>query len=269
MANSKTSFRFSRSLGIALTVAASVLLAAALRTWVVGAYAVPSASMEGTLLPGDYLLVNKLAYRLPILQTIPRVGVLAAGGIGRVQRGDVVVFSASKLRDADGKPLPDVLVKRVVGLPGDTVEVQGATLRVNGGSVSLPGRHPGSPEGERDSGSARWTVPGKGEVVSCQEVGWRQWESFLRQEGWPAPSGRDEESAGDLQQIVLERDYYFVVGDNLEQSSDSRSWGPVAASAVIGEAVMIYWSVSPRPASKSGEPSRAVIRWDRIGTFIR
>jgi len=160
---------------LALTVAAAL----ALRTFVIDAVRVPSASMANTILAGDFLLVDRLVYRV----RAPR-------------RGEVIVFAAP---DAGGGVR---YVKRIAGLPGDTLRMRQGVLSVDGREVLLP----------------------------------------------PTDFGPVGVPAGTC----------FVLGDNLEESLDSRAWGFVPMPSVTGRAMMVYWSISP-----------GGIRWNRILTIIR
>jgi signal peptidase I len=192
----------------------TVALALAVKTFVVDAVHVPSASMENTLMVGDFVLVNKFAYGastprfLPILGS--RLPVLRLPAPGSPRRGDVIVFYAP-----DGSP-PRLYVKRLVGLPGDTVMLRGGALIVNGEEIPSP----------PSAKPAQTPVPDFGPVVV------------------PAAGGR-----------IL----YFVLGDNRDDSLDSRAWGFVPFERVVGRAMMIYWSVDGRTG----------IRWGRPGTVIR
>ena len=191
---------------LAVTVAAAL----ALKTFVVDAVLVPSASMEDTILPGDFLLVNKFVYGPSTPRHVPfwrgTLPVLRLPGPGSPHRGDVIVFFAP---DAAA---PRLYVKRLAALPGDTLSIRGGTVFVDGRPVR-PAAHAKLPGGN---------TPDFGPV------------------GVPADS-------------------CFVLGDNLDESLDSRSWGFVPLASVIGRPIIVYWSVSP-----GGD-----VRWGRIFTIVR
>ncbi len=199
---------------VAEVVALTVALALAVKTFVVDAVHVPSASMENTLMVGDFVLVDKFLYGPSTPRFLPIVGsrlpALRIPGPGSPHRGDVIVFYAP-----DGTP-PRLYVKRLVGLPGDTVMIRGGTLIVNGQEIASP----------PSAKPARTPVPDFGPVVVPK--------------------------AG-------ERVLYFVLGDNRDDSLDSRAWGFVPFDRVVGRAMMIYWSVDGRTG----------IRWTRPGTVVR
>jgi signal peptidase I len=187
------------SLGLAL------LLALLVRSSVVEAFWVPSGSMLPTIQIGDHLFVNKLAYkvRVPFLGT-------ALADTGSLQRGDIVVF----LHPTDGTT---DLIKRVVAVAGDTVEIRDKRLFVNGHTVEDP--------------YARFVD--------------RQTRGAPRDNFGPAvvPPGK-----------------FFVLGDNRDQSYDSRYWGFAEVESIKGKATFIYWSWD----REAGWP-----RWSRFGHMIR
>ena len=168
----------------------AILLALFIRTFVVQAFKIPSGSMEPTLLIGDHILVNKFIYgiKIPLLRKtlIP---------ISQPKRGAVIVFIYPVDKSKD-------FIKRVIGLPGDRIEIRGNRIYINGrlfkdkhGYYSKRKREINNPEGGTRYGPI--TVP-----------------------------------AG----------HYFVMGDNRDHSYDSRFWGFVPSANIKGEAFIIYWS---------------------------
>ena len=186
------------------------LLVLLLRSFLFEPFRIPSASMMPTLLIGDFILVNKYVYglRLPVLDTLIREGALP-------QRGDVVVFRY---------PLDTQIsyIKRVAGVPGDHIVYQGHTLYVNGQPVP----------------QQRWQHAYQGEGASAAMNGAEQRSEFL----------------ADLQHDILVRPgvvsrrfettipegYYFVLGDNRDNSRDSRFWGLVPEANLVGRAFLIW-----------------------------
>lgn len=170
--------------------AIAVLLALFIRTFVVQAFKIPSGSMEPTLEVGDHILVNKFIYgvKLPYLQTtlIP---------VGQPHRGDVIVFIYPVDKSKD-------FIKRVVGLPGDTIEIVGRKISING--QPYEDKH-GYYADRRDS---------LNDTAADFRYG----------------------------PITVPKKHFFVMGDNRDHSYDSRYWGFVPAKSVKGKAFMIYWS---------------------------
>lgn len=151
---------------------------------------IPSASMEETLLIGDHLFVNRFVYGA---QSTPLEETLFP--LRRVERGDIVIFRSPE------RPAID-MVKRCVGIPGDTIRVSGKTLFVNGEAVD--------------------------------ESAFAVFESRRGRAGLRA---RDN-----FGPYLVPPDSYFCMGDNRDHSYDSRFWGPVPAHYVKGRAFLVYWS---------------------------
>jgi signal peptidase I len=243
---------------------ATVLLALALRLFVLDAYRIPSASMAETLLPGDFLLVSKLVYGAATPRTIPFTSIslpfFRLPGFGAPQRGDIVVFVL------DGT----TYVKRCIALPGDTALVHGDTVFVNGMEVPLPptartleGR---SVLAHRSLGPL--VVPRRGDIVRPQRQSMAFLLRLIEREGhavFPASGGRLVIDGEPADAYTVEEDQYFMVGDNRENSLDSRVNGFVPRSGLVGKAMLVYWSVAPH----GGEAQPAGVRWTRLGTVVR
>jgi signal peptidase I len=181
----KSTFReYAEAIGMAL------LLALFIRTFIVQAFKIPSGSMIPTLQIGDHILVNKLAYGI----RVPLWGHYLVD-FGKVQRGDVIVFIFPEDRSKD-------FIKRVIGVAGDTVEVRGKKIYINGKQVEDPHAHF---EGD-----------------DPQNV---------------LPASRD-----DYGPTKVPENHLFVMGDNRDRSYDSRFWGFVNLDDVRGKAFLIYWS---------------------------
>jgi signal peptidase I len=236
---------------------AAVLLALVLRLFVLDACRIPSASMAETLLPGDFLLVSKLVYGAETPRSFPFTSIALPSfrlpGFGSPQRGDIVVFTL------DGT----TFVKRCAALPGDTVMVHGDSVFVNGAAVPLPptARTPGGRSLLAYRTVGPLVVPRKGDVVQPRRESMAFLVRLIQREGHnaaPVPGGRlmiDGEIAGSY---TVAEDQYFMLGDNRENSLDSRVNGFVPASGFVGKAMIVYWSVTP-----------AGVRWERLGRVVR
>ncbi len=205
----------------------AAILAIIIRTFVIQAFKIPSGSMEETLLIGDHLMVSKFIYGTQIPFTTTRIL-----PIREPERGDVIVFEwpvdtvNEKLNYFTRKDF----IKRIVGVPGDRVEIKNKQVFVNG--------EPFKVEGERYTSS--YTIPG------CSSIG--NWER-------DAPgSVRDCMTA-----VTVPADSYFVMGDNRDNSRDSRFWGFVPEANIKGLAFIKYWS---------WDSNRNTVRWNRIGRII-
>lgn len=227
--------RRSRLASLALAVLAALIL----RALLVQAYRIPSGSMEDTLLAGDYLAAIKLPYGV----REPFGGKKLLAGYRRPGRGDVLVFRYP----LDGRDF----IKRCVATGGDTVAVKNGDLYINGAKESLPQAVHKAAETIKF-----WSVHNRLWSLSYQ----RAWEErrFLQMD-WV----RD-----DFGPVAVPPGQLFMMGDNRDNSMDSRFWGPLDEAEVIGRAVLIYWSWDPEgraPAWRFWER----IRWGRIGRMIR
>jgi len=212
---------FWRDWGEALLVAA--VLALIIRTFVVQAFKIPSGSMEDTLLIGDHLLVNKFIYGLQVPFVEERFLSLR-----HPERGDVIVFEFPEDRDKGYFQRRD-FIKRVVGTPGDTVEVRDKRVYVNGERYDLP------QEVHKEPG----VIP---PLADC------------------GPSFPREQMCRDfMPPVQVPPGKYFVMGDNRDRSYDSRFWGFVDESEIKGLAFILYWS---------WDSGRTLPRWSRIGRLI-
>ncbi len=199
----------------------------------VEAFKIPTGSMEETLLVGDFLLVNKAAYgaELPGMD----VSILPAAD---PQRGDVVIFNPPH----DPKKH---YVKRVVGVPGDTLQMARKELRVNGRDKTEPYVTHLDPSGDAVHPDMRWQ------------------ERYL-----VTPSDSTYRPTRDTWgPLVVPHGRYFVLGDSRDNSEDSRYWGFVEREAVRGRPLFIYYSVAMDERSAMGWVRE--IRWARIGGRIR
>ena len=169
-------------------VVVAILVAVLLRTFVVATYSIPSGSMEPTLQVGDRIVVDKLSYHLH-----------------GVDRGNIVVFSTPPNEDCAGPPVSD-LVKRVIGLPGETISLEDGNVYINGRFLPEPFLPPS-----------------------------------LRNDTYPGPS---------TERLALNHAYripagdVYVMGDNRPNSCDSRYWGPIPESSIVGKVDMRIWPLS-------------------------
>jgi signal peptidase I len=209
----------------------SVLVVALfLTTFTVQPIRIPSGSMEPTLLVGDFLLLDRQATSGDNLLLMPPTG---------VRRGDVVVFH-------DPVDDPSVhLVKRVIGLPGDHIYLRNNRVFVNGRALKEPYAvyRASLPDGYRDE------FPNLATMDARVDPAW-----WIRLRGLV----RDGE-------ITVPASDYFVLGDNRNESDDSRYWGFVPRSYMVGEPVMVYFSYR----QPGGADWKSFARWDRMFHPIR
>ena len=273
------------------TVLITLLIAIALKIFVVEAYRIPSGSMENTLRVGDFLLVNKLAYGLRSPRYFPLTDASIPSFIiptfRSVHRGDIVVFDFPGNRDEVRPAEPSDYVKRCVGLPGDTVRIVNGVLTVNSSPIPFPAEsirpsHRDGPwhksyqifpegSGYSDVNYGPVIVPHKGEHVQLDASNLPTWGMLVRREGHDvtlAPGGVMID-AKPQREYVVQRDYFFMLGDNRDNSLDSRYWGFVSDDRIIGEALFVYWSWDPDVPVTSVSDKIHTIRWNRVGTILR
>jgi signal peptidase I len=191
-------------------IAIAILLALVIRTLVVQAFTIPSGSMMDTLLVGDYILVNKFLYgpELPLTETrLP--------GLRDPKRGDIIVFKYPQDEKRD-------FIKRIVAGPGETVQVRGAQVFVDGQPLREP---------------------------------------YVKRIDSAPPSGGQTYCgyAYGCEPTVVPASSYFVMGDNRDNSQDSRYWGFVKRDKIKGKAFLIYWS---------WDSDRHWLRWWRLANYI-
>jgi len=199
-----------------------VLIALAIRAFVIEPFRIPSGSMLPTLLVGDHLFVNKFVYGV----RVPFTG-LRMPGLREPQRGDVVVFTVARdgaaIHPADRRPelRREEFVKRIVGLPGDRVEVDQGRVRLNGARV----------EGY-DTTSHFEDGAGRRLRIRNEELDNGAYTVLDD----PLLTGLPQN------EFTVEPDRFFLMGDNRDHSNDSRNWGTVRLQELKGPAFVLYWS---------------------------
>jgi signal peptidase I len=244
-----------------ITLVIAVTIALAIRQFLLEPFRIPSGSMFPTLLIGDHLFVNKLAYGPSLPFSDVRLP-----GYSEPQRGDVVVFEVARPMNRSGgreimpvdlapagTPTED-FVKRLVGLPGDHITWRGEQIFVN--DVPLPVTAAGE-EFVDDSGhrfKLSWEDLGKCRHAILDDPYAR--ESPLDRGTWVVEPGR-----------------YFMMGDNRDNSNDSRGWGTVRLEELKGPAFLLYWSwnVNGNMLSFFNPVNwfQAEKRWDRVFQRVR
>ncbi|HEY2907969.1 MAG TPA: signal peptidase I [Vicinamibacterales bacterium] len=214
------------------SIVIAVILALFIRTFVVQAFKIPTGSMEENLLIGDHLLVNKFVFG-PTETALERTLL----PVGTIKRGDILVFKFPVEPDRD-------FIKRVIGLPGETVELREKKVYINGKPLDEPYVH------------------------------------FLQPPG--AESELHEVTSFDVRErygpVTVPANQYFMMGDNRDNSQDSRYWGFMPRENVKGKALLIYWSYEAGREDYEDEGAGATLkglgsvfvhfftrtRWDRM-----
>jgi signal peptidase I len=281
---------FGKSIGFALV--AVVIL----NSFVLASFQVPTGSMENTVMAGDLLFVNKFIYGGTTPPTIPILGVFTGReieipytripGFRDPERGDVIVFIFPGRREEVKSEIFQYYLKRCVAVAGDTLRIVGKKLYVNGvPAPDYPGVHFLSPAMDSTIVHPDVFPPGKswnpdfyGPVVipkegmkialSAENIG--EWATFIRREGHEVEL-RGEEILIDgkaATSYTVERDYVFGMGDNRDDSLDSRFWGFIPVKDVIGTPMIVYWSWDPNIPIFNLFKKLGSIRLGRIATVI-
>lgn len=274
------------------TILITLLAALFLKIFVIEAFRIPSTSMENTLQIGDFLLVNKLAYGLHTPRCIPftttSLSSFTLPLFQKVHHGDIVVFEFPGGRNEVKHSESANYIKRCIGLPGDTVEIRFGRVLVNGIETSFPlhGRRTTHqidnalrrnselfPDGSTfsDVNYGPIVVPKRGDILKIDTAAFSRWHIFIEREGHTVKFNADTIliDGAAISNYRVQRNYYFVLGDNRDNSMDSRYWGFVPDDHLIGEALFIYWSWDPEVPVYSISEKYSTIRWDRISTLIR
>jgi signal peptidase I len=193
----------------------AVILALFVRTWVFQAFKIPTGSMEQNLLIGDHLIVNKMQFA-PAATSLER-----AIMPGRdIRRGDILVFKFPQQPDRD-------FIKRVIGLPGDRLELHRKKVYINGSPIDEP------------------------------------YVQFLEPPSVDGPP-RTDDLREEYGPVTVPPHQYFMMGDNRDNSEDSRYWGFMPESYVKGQALFIYFSFDDQASNLFGG-----IRWSRVLHRVR
>jgi signal peptidase I len=215
------------------SIAVGFLIFIVIRTFLIQTFTIISGSMEDTLLVGDFLVLSKSAYGATVPGTDVRLP-----GYDTPDRGDIVVFRGHH-EEID-------LVKRLVGMPGDTLAMRDGVLYING----RPGEEAYA---ERQDPTGDGSHP------------WMEWQSaYLTDSAAALPYYPTRDNWGP---VVVPADHYFMLGDNRDFSLDSRYWGFVPRKNIKGRAIFLYFSYARDRAS--GMPVVGHVRWNRIGDRLR
>lgn len=215
------------------SIAMGFVLFVLLRTFLIQTFTITSGSMEGTLLVGDFLVLSKSAYGA----TVPGTD-LRLPGYTSPKRGDIIVFR--------GHHEPIDLVKRIIGLPGDTLAMRDGILNLNG----VPQTESFVKHTDPDNDTSHpWMMTWQPE--------------FLTGSVDPARYHPTRDNWGP---IAVPAGQYFVLGDNRDESLDSRYWGFVPEADIKGKAALLYFSFDKEALGPV--PFFDQVRWSRIGDLL-
>ena len=237
----------------------TVIMALFGMTFIVQAVKVPTGSMQNTITIGDHLLVNKFIFApgasLPFLPQRD------------IRRGDIIVFKypgnpydSKRDERPDNRPILTNYVKRVIGIPGDRIRIKGNSVIVNGEVVP---EHRITARDHNDKNRLEIVDEPPKKAGELYDVYYKPGPEDDDGHDYDAFQGKDE--------IVVPANSYFVMGDNRNNSEDSRYWGFVPRDLVIGRAMFVYWSYDESKEA-SGNPVIDFFtntRWSRTGTLVK
>jgi signal peptidase I len=277
---------------IAKIIILAVVTAVFIKAFILDAYKIPTGSMENTLLVGDFIIVNKLAYSLSTPRNIPLTEIPIKHynllNYSKPDRGDVIVFEFPGGKHELSPPEKVNYIKRVAGIPGDTIEIVNKSVFTNRRHLADPSSvklneivrkngqkdpaifHSNEPWNQDNYGPI--VVPRKGLIVELNLKNIETWGMIINRE-----FGRnvvDVEGSvitingAPVREYRFTKNYYFVLGDNRDDSMDSRYWGFVPEDYIIGKALLVYWSWYSASQRSDIVSLFTSVRLERIFTII-
>jgi len=254
---------------------------------------VPTGSMETTVLIGDWTMVNKLRYNLTTPRNIPFTDIalphMELLKWGDPKPYDIVVFEFPGNRDNIKHAAIENYVKRCIGTPGDTVQIIDRVIYVNGKEFKRPPhiqylksesypQHYSDPDifpvgsGWNSDYYGPLVVPSKGDVIKLTAENIHQWKTFINRDFEKdvveVRNGKIFINNEETTEYVVTDDYYFMIGDNRDNSLDSRFWGFVPRRNVVGSPMFVYFSWNSDIPFSDFFNLVSSIRIDRIGKII-
>jgi signal peptidase I len=263
-----------------------------IQSFFIQGYSTPTGSMLNTILIGDKMFFNQFLYGGSTPRNIPfteiRLPYFRLPAIREPRRNDIVNFDFPGFRDELETSSKVQYLKRLVGQPGDIIEIKDKVLYVNGTEFPKPKNiqfvekniiPKGVSEREIFPKGSGWNkdnygplkIPAKGDIITVTKENYTWWDTFIKREGHKiemTPDGTvliDGQPGG---KYTVQENYYFAMGDNRDNSLDSRFWGFVPRENIVGKAwfVYFYWN-SEIPFSRIGDLLGS-IKFDRIGKPI-
>lgn len=269
-----------------ITCSILYLLYTGIKVSTLASFRVPTASMYPAIYPGDYILVNKWIMGARIYNVFSdykkeKVHIYRLPGISGIKRNDVIVFNYPYADKSDSIHLDfnQYYVKRCIAIPGDTLEIRQGVYKIRGVSHAL-----GNLKGQTrlsaqknesfydlwkafpKESSLGWTIkefgplhiPAKGQTISMDSTNWYLYHKLIEWELNVRTSHRDNQvflSDSLIHAYQFQENYYFVGGDNMQNSEDSRFWGLLPGSFIVGKATRIW---------KSNDTYDGSFRWERF-----
>lgn len=270
----------------------AAIAALIIKTFLIETSRVPTGSMETTIMVGDFLFVNKFIYGSSSPRNIPFTDIalpyFQMPALSEPEKGDIVVFEFEGERDELKSEQIMNYVKRLIAVPGDTLEIRNKVVFVNGKEARRPShirysestQPKGVPDFQIFPKGENWNkdnygplvIPKQGDVINLNVSNIEKWRTIIDREH----EKRVVQVNGDKVYIdgketnsyILKKDYYFMMGDNRDESWDSRFWGFVPRDKIVGEAFLIYWSWDPSIEFSEFFKLLGSTRLNRIAKFV-
>jgi signal peptidase I len=271
----------------------AAIAALLIKSFLIETSRVPTGSMENTILVGDFLFVNKFIYGSSSPRNIPFTDItlpyFQLPALGEPERYDIVVFEYPGDRDQLKPTAINNYVKRLIGLPGETIEIIDKVVFINGKEIKRPHyiqysnqlplpkeiTNPaifpyGSNWNEDNYGPLK--IPKKGEKIKLTRENIEIYRNIIDREYGRrvvTVEGDDIKIAGKtVSEYTIKQDFYFMMGDNRDNSADSRFWGFVPREKILGQAWMIYWSWDPSIPFSNFIDLLSSVRLNRIAKIV-
>jgi signal peptidase I len=264
-----------------------------LNNFVIASFMVPTGSMENEVMTGDFLMVNKFIYGGSSPRNIPftdvRLPWFRLPAFKSVHRGDVIVFEFPGYREEVHPEAFTYYLKRCMAIAGDTLQVVHRVVYVNGQRAPIPRNMkfnssrilppeysderifpPTSPFNEDNYGPI--VIPHTGMRIELSPASFKRWETFISREGHTAAMGDGGKILIDGKAsatYVVQRNYLFGMGDNRDNSLDSRFWGFIPEENIVGTPMIVYWSWNSDISIFNIFQKVSSVRLGRLGTLIR
>lgn len=284
--------RFSIKRFIFLVLLAAIL-AFASKIFIAEAYRIPTSSMESTLFAGDYVIVNKLTYGPKTPSIIPfteiEIPSVKFPMLSNIERNEILIFEYPDIIKHNLTEEKSNYIKRCVALPGDTLSIINRKVHVNGKVVDEPAtlhfsrtrsKFFGVPNHSIFPTGSEWNednygpilIPKEGIKIKLSPRNLGRWIDVIKYENSKSEvvqkNGTVYLDGDELYSYTFKNNYYFFLGDNRDESFDSRFWGFVPEHKIIGKPFIIYWSLNHDTDINDIAKFWNSIRWNRIGTLL-
>jgi signal peptidase I len=272
----------------------AAIAALLIKTFLIETSRVPTGSMEKTIMVGDFLLVNKFIFGSSSPRTIPFTNVVLPyfqlPAVREPEAGDIVVFEYPGDRDVLFPTQIDNYVKRCIGVPGDTISIVNKVVFVNGNEawrppnilylnpyttpeeVTNPRIFPKGAQFNEDN-YGPIVIPKKGTVIPLSVENIEEWRTIIDREFGrrvvTVENGIILIDGNPVNNYTMQKDYYFMMGDNRDDSADSRFWGFVPRDKIVGLAFLIYWSWDPSIPFSDLFNLLGSVRLGRVAKLVR